>query len=168
MFCTKCGNELGEDAKFCPNCGAAMNGAQIAGRQNQGTPRTAQLSHAGSGGVYEFLETLEPDLDFIWANSGEAAYALGIAAAFVVTTYILAFNDKNIYFCQLSKTSYKNIVNINKYAWSEIKSFTSGGAMVGKTLKFVTNNGKLSFRTQKLFNMEKQGDRIEKLLALQK
>jgi len=33
-FCTKCGNEMKEDAKFCPACGEPANGAS-AGRENK-------------------------------------------------------------------------------------------------------------------------------------
>ena len=166
-FCSNCGKEVSEGAAFCDGCGNALNGTKA---NQTSIPKTALLSNAGSVGVYEFLETLEPNLDFIWARSGNdvKAQLLGIGAAFIVDTYILAFNLQNLYICQLSKMSGKEIVNINKYAWSDIKSFTASRAAVGKTLKFTTKHGNLSFRTQKLFSMENQGDRIEKLLALQK
>lgn len=170
MFCKNCGVQISEETKFCPSCGAAVNSEQTIGQQNQETPKTAMLFHHGSGGVYEFLKTLEPNLDFIWARSGNdiKAQVLGIGAVFVVNTYILAFNNENLYICQLSKTSGKKIVNIDKYAWREITSFTVSGSMVGKMLKFVINNKKLNFRTQKIFSMENQEDRIEKLLHMQK
>ena len=170
MFCYNCGKEINEETKFCPNCGTAINSDQTTRSQNQRMPKTAQLSHYGSGGVYEFLATLEPNLDFIWVRSGNdvKAQLLGVGAVFIVNTYILAFNTENIYICQLSKTSGKNIVNIDKYAWSEIESFTSKGAMVGKMLKFEMGNKTLNFKTQKVFGMENQGDRIEKLLQMQK
>ena len=28
MFCEKCGNQIDENAKFCPNCGNNLSGAQ--------------------------------------------------------------------------------------------------------------------------------------------
>ena len=173
-FCSKCGNELMDEAVICPKCGCAVDNitliSETTRQQNQEMPKTAQLSHYGSGGVYEFLRTLEPNLDFIWAKSGNdvKAQLLGVGAAFIVNTYILAFNTESIYVCQLSKTSGAKIVNIDKYTWSEVKSFTAKGAMVGKMLNFDINNKKLSFRTQKIFSMENQGDRIEKLLQMQK
>lgn len=171
MFCQNCGTEINEETKFCPNCGTKTNSTQTTEQKNQEIPKTAQLSHYGSSGVYEFLRTMEPNLDFIWAksgNDGEAIALLGLFSVFIVNTYILAFNTENIYVCKLSKISGENIVNINKYAWSEIKSFTARGVIVGKKLTFITDNGKFNFRTQKIFSMENQGERIEKLLQMQK
>lgn len=167
MFCQNCGTEINQEIKFCPNCGFTVNREPL---KNNEIPKTAELSNYSSGGVYEFLRTLEPNLDFIWVKSGNdvKAQLLGVGAVFVVNTYILAFNNENIYVCQLAKTSGKKIVNIDKYAWSEIKSFTASGAMVGKTLKFAMDNRTLKFRTQKIFSMENQGNRIEKLLHMQK
>ena len=169
MFCQNCGNEIKEGIKFCPNCGNPLNIVNTQTKEK--TPQTARLSHNSSIGVYEFLETLEPNLDFIWARSGndiKAQFFLGILSAFAINTFILAFNTENIYICQLSKVSGQDIVNIKKYAWSEIKCFTASGATSGKMLKFVTKYGELKFRTQKIFSMENQGDRIEKLLKMQK
>lgn len=170
MFCQNCGTEMNEGAKFCLNCGTATNGTQTTQSHDQKIPATAVLSHYGSVGVYEFLETLEPNLDFIWVQSDNSvkAYLVGIAAVAMIKTYILAFNTQSIYVCQLDNLSRQKIVNITKYAWSEIKSFTASGSLVGKTLKFDTKYGDRRFRTQKLFNAENQGNRIEKLLQMQK
>lgn len=171
MYCKNCGTEMNEGTKFCPNCSSTANGNPATSQQNQTMPTKARLSHYGSVGVYEFLETLEPDLDFIWAKSGNDTMAmglLGIFSAFTVKTYILAFNNKNLYFCQLSNLSGQDILNITKYDWNEITSFTVTNATVGKKLRFDTKHGKRTFRTQKIFNMENQEARIQKLLQLQK
>ena len=51
MFCGKCGRELGEDAAFCPGCGAAVEKAEApAGAENaaQAVPGTGQGTDAGA------------------------------------------------------------------------------------------------------------------------
>ena len=167
MFCYNCGKELCEEANLCLHCGAVIHSDRAIERQNPLIPQTDLLSLYNSAGVYEFLESLEPDLDFIWARSGNDATAHPLPRA-TLSTYILAFNTKRIYICQLSETSEKSIDAIRKYAWNEITSFTSKGSMVRKLLRFELCDQTLSFKTQKLFSMENQSNRIEKLLQMQK
>src|SRR3954465_13079340 len=73
VFCTNCGTQLADDAKFCPNCGQPVAGASIAGYYPPAPP-VAPLRYDIEGHNLQIARVhLDPGQE-IYAEAGKMIY----------------------------------------------------------------------------------------------
>lgn len=111
MFCTKCGTQLADNAKFCTKCGATMqaDAPVYPPVQNEAAPAPVETKERTQIDVNavkdQLLGTLKPVGDFlkgIWANKKLSYGIIGGVALVIVLGIVLTI---------LNGTGYKSALN---------------------------------------------------------
>ncbi|MFI3202383.1 MAG: leucine-rich repeat protein [Eubacteriales bacterium] len=83
MFCNKCGNQVEENSKFCPKCGASRNVVQEAGNLVVEQPPIQQKVPTKKKGVVHVIRDTVSD---IWNDTRKKRIAIAIISVIGILT----------------------------------------------------------------------------------